>query len=108
MAHTATTVSIKKGDEVMVMAGKDRGLKGRVVNVLPRENRIMVEGVARAKKASRPSKKRQQGGIIDIEQFIDLSNVQLVCKSCGKPTRVGHRFEDGDKIRICRKCGADL
>jgi large subunit ribosomal protein L24 len=108
MAHTATTVSIKKGDEVIVMTGKDRGMKGRVVNVLPRDNRIMVEGVARAKKASRPSKKRQQGGIIDIEQFIDLSNVQLVCKSCGKPTRVGHRVEDGVKIRVCRKCGADL
>ncbi|MCA1727267.1 MAG: 50S ribosomal protein L24 [Actinobacteria bacterium] len=108
MAHTATTVSIKKGDEVIVMTGKDRGMKGRVVNVLPRDNRIMVEGVARAKKASRPSKKRQQGGIIDIEQFIDLSNVQLVCKSCNKPTRVGHRVEDGVKIRVCRKCEADL
>jgi large subunit ribosomal protein L24 len=108
MAHTATTVSIKKGDEVQVMTGKDRGLKGRVVNVLPRENRIMVEGVARAKKASRPSKKRQQGGLIDIEQFIDLSNVQVVCKSCNKPTRIGHRFEDGTKFRVCRKCGSDL
>ena len=108
MAHTANTVSIKKGDEVQVMTGKDRGLKGRVVNVLPRENRVMVEGVARAKKAAKPSKKRQQGGIIDIEQFIDISNVAVVCKSCNKPTRVGHRFEDGTKFRICPKCGADL
>ena len=108
MAHTASTVSIKKGDEVMVMTGKDRGRTGRVVNVLPRDNRIMVEGVARAKKASRPSRKRQQGGIIDIEQFVDLSNVQIVCKSCNRPTRVGHRFEGGTKIRVCRKCEADL
>ena len=76
MAHTATTVSIKKGDEVIVMTGKDRGRSGRVVNVLPSENKVMVEGIARAKKATRPSKKRQQGGIIDIEQFIHLSNVQ--------------------------------
>ncbi|HYU56535.1 MAG TPA: 50S ribosomal protein L24 [Actinomycetota bacterium] len=102
------TVSIKKGDEIMVMAGKDRGRSGRVVNVLPARGRIMVEGVARAKKATRPSRKRQQGGIIDIEQFIDISNVQLLCPSCHKPTRVGYRFEGTDKIRICRKCGADI
>ena len=108
MAHTARTVSIKKGDEVIVVTGKDRGRSGRVVNVRPSENKVMVEGIARAKKATRPTKKRQQGGIIDIEQFIQLSNVQLVCKSCGKPTRVGHRFEDDTKIRVCRKCGADL
>ena len=102
------SVSIRKGDEVMVMNGKDRGRTGRVVNVLPRENRVMVEGIARAKKATRPSRKRQQGGIIDIEQFINLSNVQIVCKSCNRPTRVGHRLEDGVKVRICRKCEADL
>jgi large subunit ribosomal protein L24 len=108
MAHTASTVSIKKGDEVIVMTGKDRGRTGRVVNVLPRENKVMVEGIARAKKATRPTKKRQQGGIIDIEQFIHLSNVQVVCKSCGKPTRIGYRFEGDNKIRVCAKCEADL
>lgn len=101
-------VSIRKDDEVQVIHGKDRGSRGRVVRVLPREGRIMVEGVARAKKHSRPSKRRQQGGIIDIEQFVDISNVAVVCKTCGQPTRVGHRFEDGNKIRVCRKCEADL
>ena len=101
-------VAIKKDDEVMVISGKDRGRTGRVVRVLPREGRVMVEGVARAKKHSRPSKRRQQGGIIDIGQFVDISNVAVVCKSCGQATRVGHRFEDGKKVRICRKCEADL
>lgn len=101
-------VNIRKDDEVQVIHGKDRGARGRVVRVLPRERRIMVEGVARAKKHSRPSKRRQQGGIIDIEQFVDISNVALVCKTCGQPTRVGHRLEDGKKVRVCRKCGADL
>lgn len=101
-------VNIRKDDEVQVIHGKDRGSRGRVVRVLPREGRIMVEGVARAKKHSRPSKRRQQGGIIDIEQFVDISNVAVVCKTCGQPTRVGHRFEDGNKIRVCRKCEADL
>ena len=101
-------VDIRRDDEIQVIHGKDRGTRGRVVRVLPRERRIMVEGVARAKKHSRPSKRRQQGGIIDIEQFIDISNVQIVCKSCGQPTRVGHRIEDGKRIRVCRKCESDL
>jgi large subunit ribosomal protein L24 len=101
-------VDIRRDDEIQVIHGKDRGTRGRVVRVLPRERRIMVEGIARAKKHTRPSKQRQQGGIIDIEQFIDISNVQIVCKSCGQPTRVGHRIEDGKRVRICRKCEADL
>jgi large subunit ribosomal protein L24 len=101
-------VNIRKDDEVQVIHGKDRGSRGRVVRVLPREGRIMVEGVARAKKHARPSKRRQQGGIMDIEQFVDISNVAVVCKTCGQPTRIGHRFEDDKKIRVCRKCGADL
>jgi large subunit ribosomal protein L24 len=101
-------VSIRKDDEIQVISGKDRGKRGRVVNVLPREGRVMVEGIARAKKHARPSKRRQQGGIIDVELFVDISNVALVCKTCGQPTRVGHRFEDGKKIRVCRKCEADL
>ena len=103
------TVSIRKDDEVQVIHGKDRGVRGRVVRVLPRQRRIMVEGVARAKKHARPSKRRQQGGIIDVEQFVDISNVAVVCKSCGQPTRVGHRIDDqGKKVRLCKRCGADL
>ena len=101
-------VDIKKDDEVQVIHGKDRGNRGRVVRVLPREGRIMVEGIARAKKHSRPSKQRQQGGIIDIEQFVDISNVAIVCKSCGQATRVGHRIDGDKKVRICRKCESDL
>src|SRR5690242_5145755 len=103
-------VDIKKDDTVMVMSGKDRGKEGRVVRVSPRDGRVMVDGVALAKKHMRASGKRstggqqlQQGGIIDAEMFIDISNVQIVCRSCGRPTRVGHRIEEGTKIRICRK-----
>jgi large subunit ribosomal protein L24 len=109
-------VDIKKDDNVRVMAGKSRGHTGRVIRVIPTEGRVMVEGAAMAKKHTRTQGKRstsgsqlQQGGIIDTETFIDISNVQIVCKSCGKPTRVGHRLEaDGTKMRICRKCGEDL
>ena len=109
-------VEIRKDDMVRVMAGKDRGKEGRVVRVIPTEGRVMVDGVALAKKhqraggrASGSSQAVQQGGIIDVEMFVDISNVQPVCKSCGQPTRVGHRIEaDGSKVRICRKCEAEL
>jgi large subunit ribosomal protein L24 len=109
-------VDIKKDDTVRVLSGKDRGKEGRVVRVLPREGRVMVDGVAMAKRHQRTTGRRstsgtqlQQGGIIDIETFVDISNVQLVCKSCGQATRVGHRIdEDGRKVRMCRKCEADL
>jgi large subunit ribosomal protein L24 len=109
-------VDIKRDDTVKVITGKSRGHTGRVIRVMPRDGRILVEGAAMAKKHQRTSGKRstsgsqlQQGGIIDTELFIDISNVQVVCKSCGKPTRVGHRVErDGTKMRICRKCGEDL
>jgi len=109
-------VDIRKDDNVRVMTGKDRGKEGRVVRVLPREGRVMVDGVALAKKhqraggrASGSSQAVQQGGIIDVEMFVDISNVQPVCGKCGQPTRVGHRIDDdGTKVRICRKCEEDL
>ena len=108
-------VDIRKDDTVRVMAGKDRGKEGRVVRVAPRDGRVMVDGVALAKKHMRSTGKRstsgqqlQQGGIIDAETFIDISNVQIMCKSCGRPTRVGHRLEGDVKVRICRRCEAEL
>ena len=102
------TVTVKKGDEVEVIGGKDRGRRGRVVNVLPKENRVMVEGIARATRHAKPTKRNQQGGLVVQEQFIDLSNVQVVCRHCGKPTRVGHRTDGEVKARICRRCEGEL
>ncbi len=101
-------VNIKKDDNVMVMTGKDRGKTGRVVRVMPKDGRVMVEGVARAKRHTRPSQKNRQGGIMEQELPIDISNVQIVCRHCGRPTRVGHRLEGDLKLRMCRKCGGDL
>jgi large subunit ribosomal protein L24 len=108
-------VDIKKDDMVRVLQGKDRGKEGRVVRVLPSEGRVMVDGVALAKKHMRSSGKRstsgqqlQQGGIIDAEMFIDISNVQVVCNSCGKASRVGHRMEGDVKVRFCRRCESEL
>jgi large subunit ribosomal protein L24 len=108
-------VDIRKDDSVLVIAGKDRGKQGRVVRVMPQEGRIMVDGVALAKKharatgrASGSNQALQQGGIIDVETFISISNVSILCKKCNQPTRVGHSVVDGVKVRVCRKCEAEL
>jgi large subunit ribosomal protein L24 len=108
----ARKVSIRKNDEVQVISGKDRGKRGRVVNVLPRDNRVQVEGVARATKHTKVTQSRrggmQQGGLVEQEMYIDLSNVLVVCRHCGKATRIGHRMEEDLKVRICRKCEGEL
>jgi large subunit ribosomal protein L24 len=109
-------LNIRKDDNVRVVSGKDRGKEGRVVRVLPTRGQVMVDGVALAKKHQRTQGKRstsgsqlQQGGIIDVEMFLDVSNVQIVCGSCGKATRVGASVdEDGTKRRVCRHCEAEL
>ena len=108
-------VHIKKDDLVRVVTGKDRGKEGRVVRVLPREGRVMVDGVALAKRHQRAQGRArgsnravEQGGIIDVETFIDISNVMVVCPSCGRATRVGHRVDEERKIRVCRRCEAEL
>jgi large subunit ribosomal protein L24 len=101
-------VNVKKDDNVMVVSGKDRGKSGRVVNVRPRDGKVMVEGIARMKRHTKPTAKNRKGGIVLQEEFIDISNVQIVCKSCNRPTRVGHRTEGDTKFRVCMRCGADL
>jgi large subunit ribosomal protein L24 len=109
------TVTIKKNDEVEVISGKDRGKRGRVVNVLPREGKIQVEGVARATRhmpvrpARNSSRGSMTGGLVTKELFVDISNVMVVCKSCGKPSRIGYRVEvDGTKVRVCRRCEGEV
>lgn len=103
------SMSIKKGDKVEVLSGKDRGKQGVVLRALPSEGKVIVEGVAVAKKAVKPNAAGQQGGIVDKEMPIDVSNVQLICPECSKRTRVGHEAGELDghktKLRICKKCG---
>jgi large subunit ribosomal protein L24 len=101
-------VKLKKGDRVKVIAGKDVGKDGVIMRVLPEKNKVIVEGVNIAKKHQRPTRATMQGGIIDRDMPIHVSNVALICGSCGA-TRLGYRFDDvGKKIRICRKCEADV
>jgi large subunit ribosomal protein L24 len=102
-------MKIRKGDRVVVLTGKDRGKDGTVTFPFPAEGRVIVDGVNIAKKHQKPTRSTQQGGIIDKEMPIPVANVAIVCGSCGRPTRVGHRFDpDGTKVRVCRKCGGDL
>ena len=97
---------IRKNDNVLVTAGKDRGKRGRVLRVLPDKNRLVVEGVNFVKRHTKPNpSKNVKGGVMEREAALHASNVQLVCPECGAPTRVGRRLlEDRRKVRICRKC----
>jgi large subunit ribosomal protein L24 len=98
-------LSVKKGDTVQVLVGKDRGKTGRVLSVLPDKGKVTVEKVNMIKKHMKPSRKYSQGGIIDKEAAVHISNVMLVCPKCGKPTRIGNQLlEGGKKQRLCKKC----
>ncbi len=102
-------MNVKKGDRVEVLSGKDKGKQGEVLVAKPAEGKVIVEGVAIVKKAMRPTPQNQQGGIVEKEAAIDVSNVMLICPTCGKRTRVGHgKDADGKKVRVCKKCGAEF
>ena len=103
------TIRIRKGDEVEVIVGKDRGKRGTVQEVHPTDRRITVAGVNIVKRHTKPNPQRNvKGGIVEQPAALDVSKVMLVCPHCGKPTRVGHRVEDGDKARVCKQCGEDI
>lgn len=101
-------MKIRQGDTVVVISGKDAGRESKVSKVLPDKGQVQVEGVNTAKRHTKPSGATMQGGIIDKDMPIDISNVMIVCEECG-PTRIRHRIDDdGVKHRVCVKCGDDL
>ena len=101
-------MELRTGDQVVVVSGKDKGRESRIAHVYPDKNRIIVEGVATARRHTKPRGQTMQGGIVDKDMPIDASNVMIMCPSCGA-TRIGHKFDaDGHKRRICAKCGGDL
>lgn len=104
----AGSMTVRKGDKVRVIAGKDKGKEGKVLHAYPEKQRVVVENVHMVKKATRPSQRNPQGGIVEMEGTIHVSNVMLVCPSCGQPTRVARRREEGVRIRVCKKCGKDV
>jgi large subunit ribosomal protein L24 len=99
---------IHKGDQVIVLSGKDKGKKAEVVRAFPSRDKVILEGVNVAKRHAKPTRATQQGGVIDKFMPVHVSTVALFCKSCDKATRVGMKIEDGEKVRICRTCGAEL
>jgi large subunit ribosomal protein L24 len=105
-------IDVKKGDTVVVRSGKDRGARGKVLLTMPKASRVLVEGVNRVKKHTKVSTNQrgaQTGGIVTQEAPVHVSNVQVVCPHCSKPTRIGHRKdEEGRSVRTCRKCGGDV
>jgi large subunit ribosomal protein L24 len=108
---------VKKGDTVQVIAGKDKGLKGKVIQADPETSRILVEGANRIKKhtkVTQSARGSQQGGIVTQEAPVHVSNVQVVCPSCGKPSRIGHKRSEPDangkthSVRVCKRCNGDI
>ena len=101
-------VHVKTGDTVMVISGKDRGNSGKVLQVSPKEGKVIVEGRNMVTKHVKPRRQGEQGGIIKAEGAMYASKVMPVCPKCGKATRVGHTEKDGKEVRVCKKCGAGV
>jgi len=99
-------MQLRKGDTVLVIAGKEISKKGKILRVLPEAGRIVIEGLNMVRKHQKPTQRQQRGGIIEMEAPLHVSNVMLICGKCSKATRIGHTtLGDGRKVRVCRKCG---
>jgi large subunit ribosomal protein L24 len=107
MAEAAHKFKLKKEDTVQIIAGKDKGKRGRILKILRNKDRVVVEGANIVKKAKKRRNQQDRGGIVEIEAPIHASNLMIVCKKCG-PTRIGYKIEGEHKTRVCRKCGEAL
>lgn len=101
-------MKIKKGDSVLITAGKDKGRTGKILKALPKELKILVEGINLKKKHVRPKKEGEKGQVVDIPAALDVSNVKIICPKCGKATRIGYKIEGENKKRFCKKCKQDI
>lgn len=101
-------MKIRKGDNVKIISGKDRGRTGKVTHLFPAENKLVVEGINIHKKHSRPKKQGQKGQIIQMPMPVNVSNVMIICPNCGKPARIGAKIIENKKFRACKKCGAEI
>ncbi|MDA2925508.1 50S ribosomal protein L24 [Acidobacteria bacterium AH-259-G07] len=101
---------IKKDDEVLILGGRDRGKKGKVLRLFPSKSRAVVENINMIKRHTRPNPQRNiKGGIVERESPVHLSNLMVVCRECGKPTRVSYSsLSDGKKVRVCKRCGGTI
>ncbi|MDR0474685.1 MAG: 50S ribosomal protein L24 [Treponema sp.] len=107
MALATHKFKLKKEDSVEVIAGKDKGKRGRILKIVKDKDRVVVEGINIVKKAKKRRNQQDRGGIVEIEAPLHISNVAIVCRKCG-PVRIGYKIEGEKKTRICRKCGEAL
>ena len=97
---------VRKNDTVQVLAGRERGKQGKVTRVIPREDRVVIEGVNIRKRHTKPRRQGEQGGVVEFPAPLHISNVAVVCAKCARPARVGFRIlTDGTKVRVCKRCG---
>jgi len=101
-------MKLKKGDNVIVLSGNDKGKTGEILEIIPSTQKVIVKGVNIRKKHVKPRKAGEEGGIIPSEYPIHSSKVNVVCPKCGKASKIGYIVEDGKKVRVCKKCGAKL
>jgi len=101
-------MNIKKGDTVKILAGKNRGKTGKVLHTFPKKNKVSVEGINVYKKHIRPKKQGEKGEKVEVARPLNISNVSIICPSCGKNTRIGRRREKKNVIRVCKKCDSPL
>ena len=103
-----SNLNVKKGDTVVVISGKDKGKKGKILVSMPADERVIVQNAAMITKHVKPRRQGEPGGRIEKEGTLHVSNVKLVCPKCGEATRVGHKVEGDKKVRICKKCGKNI
>ena len=99
---------IKKGDNVLIIAGKDKGKKAKVLKSFPSKGLILVEGVNIKKTHKRPKRQGEKGQIIEVSFPLDISKAQILCSKCDKPTKIGYKIEGENKVRICKKCQVEI
>lgn len=101
-------MKIKKGDLVKIITGKDKGKEGKILKAIPKDNKIIVDGLNLAKKHRRPKRQGEKGEVIQVPRPVDASNVMIICASCRQPTRLGFKILESGKKRVCKKCGSEL
>lgn len=101
-------MKIRKGDNVLIIAGKDKGKKAKVLRSFPSKGLILVEGVNIKKTHKKPKKQGEKGQIVEVSFPMQISKTQIICSKCGKPTRVGYKIDVDSKVRICKKCKAQI
>lgn len=101
-------MKIKKGDQVLVIKGKDRNKKGKVLRSFPKKSQVLVEGVNKKKVHKRPRREGEKGQVVEVSFPLDVAKLKIICLKCGKPARIGFKVSENNKIRICKKCGEEI